>query len=147
MKTILKAGTTDTTINSKKKKRLFYPNKYYVFDEANTCIAVVTNPKELKDVAFEDTDTILIGVHPNKMFPERNKIVTKIVLDFEKEEITIEGDNCTIAKVEYEGGHTYTLEAEDLKDWEEMIKDSKKIAKEFEMIGTPPIEGDKLDVE
>lgn len=145
------AGTTTTqacaTDTTTKKKRVFYPNKYYLFDAGNNLLAVVSNPKELEDTDFEDTDTILIGVHPNKMFPNKTKAVNKIVLDFDKEEITIDGGNCTIAKVEYEGGHTYSLETEDLKDWEDMVKDSKKIAKEFEMIGTPPIEGDKLDVE
>ena len=139
--------TTDTTVDTKTKKRAFYPNKYYLFDENNECLAIVSNPKELAEIDFEDTDTILIAVHPDKMFPNRKKNVNKIVLDFDKKEITIDGGNCTIAKVEYEGNATFTLEDDDLKDWEDMIKDSKKIAKEFIMIGTPPIEGEKLDVE
>lgn len=150
MKKTTTVGKTDTQKSMvDKKKRCFFPGKYYLFDENNQCLAITSNPKELQEVEFEDTDTILIAVHPDKMFPnsKRKATVDKIVLDFDKEEITIEGSSCTIAKVSYEGNQTYSLDEEDLADWEEMIKDSKKIAKEFIMIGTPPIKGELLDVE
>ena len=139
--------TTDNSdIKKKTKKRIFYPNKFYLVDEDNYVLHQASNPESFKGLDYEDTDTILIAVHPSK-FMEKTKVVKKIVLDFEKNLLTIEGDTCTLNKVEYEGDSTYELDAEELKGWSDLLKDCKKVAKEFEMIGTPPIEGEIIYVE
>lgn len=142
----MKKATGQNTTKNTVTKRIFYPNKYYLFDKDNKCLKIVSNPKELEDIPFEDTDTILIGVHPDKMFPDKKKLVNKIVLDFDKKELTIEGGNCVIAKVEYEGGGAYTLDDADLEDWENMMKDCRKLTKDFTIVGNPPIKGELLYV-
>lgn len=139
--------TTDTMDTKKKsKKRIFYPNRFYLVDKDNYVLHQAVRPESFKGLDYEDTDTILIAVHPSK-FIEKTKVVKKIVLDFEKNLLTIEGDTCTLNKVEYEGDSTYELDAEELKGWSDLLKDCKKVAKEFEMIGTPPIEGEIINVE
>jgi len=140
-------NTTDTSDTKKTtKKRIFYPNKFYLVDKDNYVLHQASNPESLKGLNYEDTDTILIAVHPSK-FIEKTKVVKKIVLDFEKNLLTIDGDTCTLNKVEYEGSSSYELDQDELKDWQDLLKDCKKVANEFEMIGTPPIEGEILDVE
>jgi len=140
-------NTTDTSDTKKTtKKRIFYPNKFYLVDKDNYVLHQASNPESLKGLNYEDTDTILIAVHPSK-FIEKTKVVKKIVLDFEKNLLTIDGDTCTLNKVEYEGNSSYELDQDELKDWQDLLKDCKKVANEFEMIGTPPIEGEIIDVE
>lgn len=140
-------NTTDTSDTKKTtKKRIFYPNKFYLVDKDNYVLHQASNPESLKGLNYEDTDTILIAVHPSK-FIEKTKVVKKIVLDFEKNLLTIDGDTCTLNKVEYEGSSSYELDQDELKDWQDLLKDCKKVANEFEMIGTPPIEGEIIDVE
>ena len=143
MITMTTTGATDT--KKKAKKRIFYPNKFYLVDEDNYVLHQASNPESFKSLDYDDTDTILIAVHPSK-FIEKTKVVKKIVLDFEKNLLTIDGDTCTLNKVEYEGNNTYELDEEELKGWSDLLKDCKKVAKEFEMIGTPPIEGEIIDV-
>ena len=138
--------TADSDYKKTTKKRIFYPNKFYLVDKDNYVLHKTSNPESFKGLNYEDTDTILIAVHPSR-FIEKTKVVKKIVLDFEKNLLTIDGDTCTLNKVEYEGNATYELDAEELKDWSSLLKDCKKIANEFEMIGTPPIEGEIIDVE
>ena len=139
--------TMDTSDTKKKsKKRIFYPNRFYLVDKDNYVLHQAVRPESFKGLDYEDTDTILIAVHPSK-FIEKTKVVKKIVLDFEKNLLTIDGDTCTLNKVEYEGDSTYELDAEELKGWSDLLKDCKKVANEFEMIGTPPIEGEIIDVE
>lgn len=146
----MKNGKTNTTASGTEtitKKRIFYPGTYYIVDKDNKIFKATKNPKELEDWDFLDTDTILVGIHPNVMFKDKKKKVTKIILDFEKKEMTLEGAGATIAKVEYTEPATYTLDDEDLKEWEDMIKDCKKATANFIMISTPPIKGELLDVE
>lgn len=132
--------------NTTKKKRIFYPNMYYVVDKDNMILLSSANLKQLEQYEYEDTDTILCAQHPNVVFKRENK-VDKIVLDFDKKLLTITGNSVTLNKVEYEGNTTYDLEEAELKDWEDLLKDCRKHAKEFQMIGTPPIEGEVLNVE
>lgn len=138
--------TADSGSKKTSKKRIFYPNKFYLVDKDNYVLHQASNPEAFKGLDYEDTDTILIAVHPSK-FIEKTKVVKKIVLDFDKNLLTIDGDTCTLNKVEYEGDSTYELDAEELKGWSDLLKDCKKVANEFEMIGTPPIEGEIIDVE
>lgn len=144
----MKNGKTSTTSGKETttKKRIFYPATYYVVDKDNKIFFATKNPKELEKVDFDDTDTILLGIHPDVMFKDRKKKVTKIVLDFTKKQLTLEGAGAKIAKVDYTDPATYDLDDEELKDWEDMIKDCKKITDNFIMIGTPPIAGELLDV-
>lgn len=139
--------TTDASDTKKKvKKRIFYPNRFYLVDKDNYVLHQASNPEAFKGLEYDDTDTILIAVHPSK-FIEKTKVVNKIVLDFTNKLLTIDGDSCTLNKVDYEGNSSYELDEAELKDWSDLLKDCKKVANEFEMIGTPPIEGEIIDVE
>ena len=139
-------STTNMDGKKKVKKRIFYPNKFYLVDKDNFVLHQASNPESLKTLSYEDTDTILIAVHPSK-FIEKTSVVKKIVLDFENKLLTIDGDTCTLNKCEYEGNNTYSLDTEELKEWPDLLRDCKKVAKEFEMVGVPPIEGELLYVE
>lgn len=141
-----KNTTEDTGSKKPAKKRIFYPNMYYLVDKDNYVIHHTANPEALKDLEYEDTDTILIAVHPSKLI-KKKQVVNKIVLDFDKKLLTIDGDSCTLNKVDYEGNASYELDEAELKDWSKLISDCKKVANKFEMIGVPPIEGELLDVE
>ena len=147
IKTIGKNGEINMGMaNTTKKKRIFYPNMYYVVDKDNTILLSSANLKQLEQYEYDDTDTILYAQHPNVVFKREDK-ADKIVLDFSKNLLTITGNSVTLNKVEYEGNTTYDLEEAELKDWEDLLKDCRKRAKEFQMIGTPPIKGEILNVE
>ena len=148
-----KEKTTGTTTNTgqsgdtkKIKKRIFYPNRYYLVDKDNIILKVTANVKDWEDLPFEDTDTILIATHPNMLFKREPK-VEEIVLDFVNKQLTIKGDSCILNKVEYEGNATYDLEPEELNDWQELLSDCKKKATTFRMIGKPPLTGEIFDAE
>ena len=65
----------------------------------------------------------------------------KIVVDFDKKELTIGNKDVTIASVQYEKDSVYDLEEEDLKDWQMLLSDSWKVAEVVETVGVPPIVG------
>lgn len=119
---------------------------YYVVDKDNKILMIRSKPEQLEQYHFDDTDTILYGIAPKTLFKTDTK-PDKITLDFTKNELIIEGCSVTLNKCEYEGNGTYTLEKEELEEWDKLLTDCKKCAKEFVMIGTPPIKGELLNVE
>ena len=88
--------------------------------------------------------------HSPEAVDKEEKIIThtkaeskcdKIVIDFDKKELTIGNKDVTIADVEYEKDSVYELEAEDIKEWYRLLADSWKVADSVETLGTPPIDG------
>jgi hypothetical protein len=124
------------------KERIFYPHKYYVVDKNNIVFASADSMDELKGKSYDSTDTILIAIP----CPQISKTIDKIVLDFNKKTIKITGGDCTLAKVVYEGDQEYTLEDEELKEWETIVIDANKICKDVSIIGEPPVNGELLYV-
>ena len=126
----------------------FTPGKYYVADATGFVIGEYGSYGEAKADACED-DVVLIAVKPIGKDKEEKlllppKVETKcdkIVIDFDKKELTIGNKDVTIAGVEYEKDSVYDLEDEDLKDWQLLLSDSWKVADVVETLGTPPIDG------
>lgn len=144
MKT-MKNSEDGTTAIKKPKKRIFYPNHIYVADKNNIVFASGKSKEELDGYKYDDDDTVLIAVHPSQFFKHVSK-VESIVIDFTSSTITVKGNKVTLAKVEYEEGESI-LDAEEAKDWQDIITDARKACKDTVIIGTPPIEGECLDVE
>ena len=128
-----KTGGANTTTT----KRIFHPGKFYVADVENKVVGFRTLD-EAKAYA-DDNEVILIAVSVNK-----DRKPDKIVLDFDKKTITLEGCGSVINKITFDEAGTYDLDDEDLKDFEALITDCIKCAKDFELIGTPPVNGDLL---
>ncbi len=126
----------------------FTPGKYYVADATGFIIGEYESYGEAKEDACED-DVVLIAVKPIGYKPEKETlklppVVTKcdkIVIDFDKKELTIGNKDVTIASVQYEKDSVYDLEEEDLKDWQTLLSDSWKVAELVETVGVPPIAG------
>lgn len=123
-------ATTDT-------KRIFFPGSYYVASSDNKVIRFAT--LEAAKAHADEDDVVLCAIAVPK-----DKRPDKITLDFDKKEIILEGCGGTLNKIVFEEAGTYDLDDEDLKDFEALITDCIKCAKDFEIIGTPPVEGDLL---
>lgn len=124
---------------TKQKKRIFYPGKYYVVDPDNNVTYTSNNLNECKEYALDD-EMILICLpsHTNKPRKVMGK-AKKIIIDFVKNILTIEGDSVTLDKVEYSAGQ-YKV---DMDNWVELVKDCNNNAEAVEFIGTPPIKDGK----
>ena len=131
--------TTKTSTQTTSKKRIFYPGKFYVATEDNYCIPFDTLAEAI-EYADESTDTVLIA-RQGKLTVNK---ADKIVIDFTKKQIIVTGATVTINKVEYTVG-THTVDDEELKDFDDLIKDANKNCKELVILGTPPIEGIYLE--
>ena len=129
---------------TKDKKRIFHPGMYYVVDSDNTVTFSSTNINDCKAYALDD-EMILICLPASSKKTTSNvinlpKAVTKakkIIVDFVKNLLTIEGDSVTLDKVEYAAGE-YPV---DFKNWVELVKECNKKAEAVEFVGTPPIDG------
>lgn len=118
-------------------KRIFYAGSYYVASSDNKVIRFTT--LEAAKAHADEGDVVLCAIAVSK-----DKRPDKITLDFDKKEIILEGCGGTLNKIVFDEAGTYDLDDEDLKDFEALITDCIKCAKDFEIIGTPPIEGDLL---
>lgn len=123
-------ATTDT-------KRIFFPDSYYIASSDNKVIRFAT--LEAAKAHADEGDVVLCAIAVPK-----DKRPDKITLDFDKKEIILEGCGGTLNKIVFDEAGTYDLDDEDLKDFEALITDCIKCAKDFEIIGTPPVEGDLL---
>ena len=139
----MKNTTTGTETFKKPKKRIFYPEHIYVADKNNIVFANAKTREELEGRDYDDTDTVLIAIHPKQFFKNVAKIKS-IVIDFTSSLLTVEGGSVTLAKTEYAEGETI-LDAEDMKDWQELLCDAYRNCDNTSVIGTPPIEGECLD--
>lgn len=132
-----KNTTTDGT--KEKKKRIFYPGKYYVATSDNYCISFDRLEEAIK-YADKATDTVLIA-RPGSYKVDK---ADKIVVDFTKKQIIVTGATVTLNKIEYVVG-THDVDDLELIDFEDILSDATKNCKELVVLGTPPIEGTYLE--
>lgn len=122
-----------------KNKRIFYPGYYYLVDVNNNVIMHDTDIKILRQYA-EDTDMICVCLSAKPSKETKPKVVkpSKIVFDFDKKTLTVEGGCAKIGKEEYkEGEHTDI----NLDTWVSFVEDVNKACDNVEYVGTPPIDG------
>lgn len=135
---ITKGDITMTGTN----KRIFYPGKYYVVTADNKVILAANSMTEARQQGLAETDTILIAV--TAVSPDKPKaiplVINKIVFNFDKKLLTVDGDSVTLNGVIYNKGEN-EIDEEELKDWSLMLTDANKICKAVEIVGTPPIDG------
>lgn len=121
-------------------KRIFHPCKYYLADEENRVLEFDTM-LEAKMSALK-TDVILVALDyqgnrtPVKYTPPANK-ADKIVVDFDKKVLTIEGKPVTICNVECKVGNNDIPPV----SWQQVLASATLVSKALEIKGTPPIEG------
>lgn len=121
-------------------KRIFHPCKYYIADEENQIIEFDTM-LDAKLAALE-TDVILVALDyqgnrsPVTYTPPALK-ADKIVVDFDKKVLTIEGKPVTICNVECKVGDNDIPPV----SWEQVLSSATLASKALEIKGTPPIEG------
>lgn len=121
-------------------KRIFHPCKYYIADEENQIIEFDTM-LDAKSAALE-TDVILVALDyqgnrsPVTYTPPALK-ADKIVVDFDKKVLTIEGKPVTICNVECKVGDNDIPPV----SWQQVLAAATLVSKALEIKGTPPIEG------
>lgn len=121
-------------------KRIFHPCKYYLADEENRVLEFDTM-LEAKMAALT-TDVILVALDyqgnrtPVKYTPPALK-ADKIIVDFDKKVLTVEGNPVTIGGTECKVGDNDIPPV----SWEQAITSAKLVSKSLEIVGTPPIEG------
>lgn len=126
-------------------KRIFYAGNYYLVDTENRVVAHSDNMKDIKDIA-QPTDTILVALTAEGSHiydPFVDEVITmadRIIIDFEKNILTVEGNDVILFDKEFKVG-VNKLDKDDLEDWPDLIEDGKRYAEVFEIIGNPPIEG------
>lgn len=121
--------------------RIFYPGKYYIVDEENIVQGEYANMYTAKMYATE-SDTILIAVNHegSHLYTPVLPKVNKVVVDFTKKILTIDGECININGNNYSKG-TYKLSDNILANWSKLLEDSRKGSKELVIKGTPPING------
>lgn len=121
-------------------KRIFHPCKYYIADEENQIIEFDTM-LDAKTAALA-TDVILVALDyqgnrtPVKYTPPALK-ADKIVVDFDKKVLTVEGNPVTIGGTECKVGDNDIPPV----SWQQVLSAATLTSKALEIIGTPPIEG------
>lgn len=124
----------------------FTPGLYYVADESGYVLGEYASYGEAKAEAGVG-DVVLIAVKPigknieDTLLPPPPKKCDKIVIDFDKKELTIGDKDVTIALVNYEKDSIYDLEDDDIADWKGLLTDAWRVAEAVEVLGTPPIDG------
>lgn len=139
-----------TSGSTGKKERIFKIGKYYVADEDNYC-AEFNSYSEAKKYAMED-EVILICVSPvsvtkpsttSKVIPFKPTKADKIVINFDKNVLTVIGKDVTIGKVDFKVGDT---KLPDKYNWESLLSSSASVATSVEIVGKPPLEPDEEDI-
>ena len=126
--------TTTTT------KRIFYPGKYYIADEENNVLQFDT--MYAAKMSAIETDTILIAVDykgnksPVIYTPPALK-ADKIIVDFDKKVLTVEGNPVKIGGTECKVGDNDIPPV----SWQQVLASATLTSKALEIVGTPPIEG------
>lgn len=121
-------------------KRIFHPCKYYIADEENRVLEFDTM-LEAKAAALA-TDVILIALDnkgnrtPVKYTPPALK-ADKIIVDFDKKVLTVEGNPVTIGGIECKVGDNDIPSV----SWQQVLSAATLTSKALEIVGTPPIEG------
>lgn len=124
-------------------KNLFSPDKYYVAQADGTILYETEDFDEALSVAMPNEIILasysVVDLSSDYNIKETTK-VNKIIIDFDKKLLTLEGGPARIDGVTYDEGDN-TLEDEDLKMWEAMLEDADKLADDVVIVGNPPIDG------
>lgn len=131
---------------ARKVTPIFTSGKYFVAHVDNTISSYDTYLEAVAGME-EPTDVLLIASEHRKGETKKSTKIEKakkIVLDFNKNILTIKGAPDRIKDTRYVEGDN-ALTAEDLKGWQKLMTDARKTADEFELVGVPPIEGECLD--
>lgn len=136
----------------KKKESIFKVGKFYVADEENYCMEFNTF-NEAKNYAM-DGEVVLICVSPSSKTGTQNTVTSnvvpykpvkadKIIINFDKKILTVEGFDVTICKTPYKVGEN-TLP--DVYDWEELLQSATLNSSSVEIIGRPPLKENEEDI-
>jgi hypothetical protein len=68
------------------------------------------------------------------------KKVDKIVIDFNKNILTLKGGTAILDKISYDEGDN-ELETADLEGWNKMLTDAYMLCDDVTVVGIPPIQG------
>lgn len=127
-------------------KRIFYPGNYYLADSKNNILVSGKSIEECKRFAYDDDDMLLICIpahsKPKKKVKPAVEKPSKIILNFDKKELTVEGGSATILGVLYNAG-VYSVNIID-STWVEFVKQMNKCCDTVEIIGIPPINGKEI---
>lgn len=124
-------------------KNLFSPDKYYVAQADGTILYETEDFDEAVSVAMPNEIILasysVVDLRNDYDIKQPTK-VNKIIVDFDKKLLTLEGGPARIDNVMYDEGDN-TLEDEDIKMWEAMLEDAYKLAEDVVIVGNPPIAG------
>lgn len=132
------------TTTGKTTKQIFHVGKYYVADKDNYCTEFSTI-SEAKEYAVEDTDVILycMNLKDNINFRKKENKAKKIIVDFDKKTLTVEGESVTLCGITYLGDKTSVLSC---NNWQELLANASQKADNVQIIGNPPLEDGEKDI-
>lgn len=134
------ADTTAKEDNSMTNS-IFNPGFYYLVDTDNNVVGEFDTLEECKKFA-DPTDVILISLSSTgsrNRVPAKKK-VDKIVIDFNKNLLTLKGGTAILDKISYDEGDN-ELETADLEGWNKMLTDAYMLCDDVTVVGIPPIQG------
>lgn len=122
---------------------IFNIGYYYLVDCDDNVVGEFDTLDEAKRFA-DPTDIILIslsatGSRNRKATPVIKK-VDKIVIDFNKNILTLKGGTAILDKISYDEGDN-ELETADLEGWNKMLTDAYMLCDDVTVVGIPPIQG------
>lgn len=132
------------TTTGKTTKQIFHIGKYYVADKDNYCTEFSTIA-EAKEYAVEDTDVILycMNIKDNINFRKKETKAKKIIVNFDKKTLTVEGESVTLGGITYLGDKTSVLSC---NNWQELLANASQNADNVQIIGNPPLEDGEKDI-
>ena len=141
-------GGTENTFNDYDDELLFdylypfTPGWVYVADATGFIVGEYKSMEDAKKDAKDD-DVILLAFNSkgSQICSKPEPKCDKIVIDFDKKELTIGDRDVTIDKLIYEKDSIYDLDITMLTRWQELLEELRKVADSVEVLGTPPILG------
>lgn len=120
----------------------FTPGYVYVADETGFVTGEYQSMADAKADARE-SDVILLAFNSkgSQVCLKPEPKCDKIIIDFDKKELTIGDRDVTIDKLIYEKDSIYDLDITMLTHWQELLEELHKVADSVEILGTPPITG------
>lgn len=120
----------------------FTPGYVYVADATGFVVGEYKSMEEAK-LDAKESDIILLAYNSkgSKVCLKPEPKCNKIVIDFDKKELTIGDRDVTIDKLIYEKDSIYDLDITMLTQWQELLEELRKVADSVEVLGTPPILG------
>lgn len=122
---------------------IFNIGYYYLVDSDDNVVGEFDTLDEAKRFA-EPTDIILISLSAtgsrNRTATPVIKKVDKIIVDFNKNLLTLKGGTAILDKISYDEGDN-ELETADLEGWNKMLTDAYMLCDDVTVVGMPPIQG------